>query len=78
MYLEDAIYFCLGNGSKKECRTCQHERVWDELNELPDTERLQKQSSMKRISDDFCILTKGKPYKSVNRQIKVAADNTPG
>lgn len=62
MYLEAATHFCLGNGSKKECETCQHERVWDELNELPDAERLQRQSTMRRISDDLCIMSKSKPY----------------
>ena len=64
-YLETATQYCLGNGSKKECPTCQHERVWDELNELPDQQRLAKQSTMKRISDDTCILTKTSYYKPV-------------
>lgn len=64
-YLTTATQYCVGNGSKKECPTCQHERVWDELNTLPDTQRLNVQRTMKRISDDECILTKSSFYKPV-------------
>lgn len=67
VYLTTATHFCLGNGSKKECPTCQHGKVWDELNTLPDTARLTKQRAMVRISDEQCILSKSSFYKPLNK-----------
>jgi hypothetical protein len=64
-YLTTATEYCIGNGSKKECPTCQHERAWDELNTLPDASRLAKQRTMIRISDDQCILTNTSYYKPI-------------
>lgn len=58
-------YYCLGNGSKKECKTCQHEKAWNELNELTDVERIPKQSAMLRISDERCMLGPVSLYKPV-------------
>lgn len=55
-YLFTAKSFCLGNGSKKDCDTCQHNKVWHELNELPDPSRLAKQKLLQRITDDQCML----------------------
>lgn len=64
-YLVNATHYCLGNGSKKECSTCQHQKTWDELNTLPDAARLSKQRTLTRISDDQCILTKSSFYKPI-------------
>jgi 7-cyano-7-deazaguanine synthase in queuosine biosynthesis len=62
----DSLY-CLGNGSKKECDTCQHQKTWEELNTIPNSERLQKQGFMTRIDDMRCILNKSFFYKPTNK-----------
>lgn len=49
--------FCLGYTHDK-CDTCQHERNWQTLNQLPDALRLSLQSAATRINSDKCRLTR--------------------
>jgi hypothetical protein len=49
--------FCLGYTHDK-CDTCQHEKNWQTLNQLPDALRLSLQGAATRINSDKCRLTK--------------------
>jgi hypothetical protein len=48
--------FCLGYTHRK-CDSCQHEKNWKTLNQLPDALRKTMQASMRRIDSDACRLT---------------------
>lgn len=57
--------YCLGYTHTK-CDTCQHEKNWKSLNQLPDALRLPMQKRMIRISDDKCRMTKMGEYMEAN------------
>lgn len=48
--------YCLGYTHAK-CDTCQHEKDWQTLNQMPDAQRLPLQTSMTKIDSDKCRLT---------------------
>lgn len=48
--------FCLGYTHQK-CDTCQSEKNWQTLNQMPDTLRLSIQKNMTSINIDKCRLT---------------------
>jgi hypothetical protein len=49
--------YCLGYTHDK-CDTCQHEKNWQTLNQMPTALRLALQGSADRIDSDKCRLTK--------------------
>lgn len=49
--------YCLGYTHDK-CSTCQHEKNWQALNQMPDPLRLSLQGAATRIDSDKCRLTK--------------------
>lgn len=49
--------YCLGYTHAK-CDTCQHEKNWQILNQLPDALRKSMQKEAKRVDSDKCRLTK--------------------
>lgn len=57
--------FCLGVGCMTKCESCQHEKNWQALNDMPDAWRLNKQSQMARINNTACQITSGCYYKPV-------------
>lgn len=58
--------YCLGFGDwSKYCPTCLYEKNWDDLNELPNAERLAKQATMERVNEEHCALTKRSLYSPV-------------
>jgi len=57
--------FCLGSYPDK-CATCQHQKNWDTLNQMPDALRLAMQKNMIHIRDDACRLTKLSYHKPVD------------
>ena len=61
--LKEATDFCLGVGCMAKCKSCIHEEVWKELNELDNEERLLHQSGMHRINETQCQITSGCYYK---------------
>lgn len=48
--------YCLGYTHTK-CDTCQLEKNWQTLNQMPDALRISLQNSMTRIDDTLCRLT---------------------
>jgi hypothetical protein len=56
--------YCLGYTHEK-CDTCQHQKNWHTLNELSDTERLQRQHIMVRVDNDKCRLTSMGEYAAL-------------
>jgi hypothetical protein len=48
--------FCLGYTHEK-CGTCQHEKNWQTLNQMPDALRKPLQAAMTRIDSDKCRMT---------------------
>ena len=55
--------YCLGY-THERCSTCQHEKNWQMLNQMPDALRKLMQSQMQRVDDDRCRLTGMGSYKS--------------
>jgi len=56
--------FCLGGPmSMKKCKTCQHEKNWDALNQMPDPLRKMLQKRMRQIDESGCALTSGCYYE---------------
>ena len=55
--------YCLGYAHEK-CGTCQHEKNWQVLNQMPDALRKPMQSQAKRVDDDLCRLTGMGVYKA--------------
>lgn len=55
--------YCLGNTHAK-CDTCQHEKNWQMLNQMPDALRKPMQSQAQRVNDDRCRLTGMGSYKA--------------
>lgn len=55
--------YCLGYTHEK-CGTCQHEKNWQMLNQMPDVLRKQMQSQAKRVYYDLCRLTGMGAYKA--------------
>jgi hypothetical protein len=53
--------FCLGYTHTK-CDTCQHEKNWQALNQMPDALRLSLQRAATSINIDKCRLTKMGEY----------------
>lgn len=51
------LTYCLGYTHAK-CETCQHEKNWQTLNQMPDALRRSMQSEGRRIDSDKCRLTK--------------------
>jgi len=48
--------YCLGYTHAK-CTTCEHEKNWQILNQVPNALRLSMQNDMERIDSDECRLT---------------------
>lgn len=55
--------YCLGYTHEK-CETCQHERNWQTLNQLPDALRISIQADATSIDITKCRLTNMGEYKS--------------
>ena len=55
--------YCLGYTHEK-CDTCQHEKNWQMLNQMPDALRKPMQLQAKRVDDDLCRLTRMGAYKA--------------
>ena len=55
--------YCLGY-THERCGTCQHEKNWQMLNQMPDALRKLMQSQMQRVDDDRCRLTGMGSYKA--------------
>ena len=53
--------YCLGY-THERCSTCQHEKNWQMLNQMPDVLRKSIQSQMRRVDDERCRLTKMGEY----------------
>ena len=53
--------FCLGYAHEK-CATCQHEKNWQMINQIPDALRKSMQQKMRQIDDERCRLTKMSEY----------------
>ena len=69
--------YCLGFGDWSiYCPNCLYEKNWLALNELPNAERLARQSSMERVDEKRCALTKRSLYAPANIQQQVQADPT--
>lgn len=49
-------FYCLGYTHEK-CASCQNEKNWQTLNQMPDALRLPMQKSMTRIDDEKCRMT---------------------
>lgn len=58
--------YCLGVGCMTCCSTCQHERNWQMLNELPDALRKPMQKNMRRIDESYCQISSGKLYAALS------------
>lgn len=56
--------YCLGY-THERCSTCQHEKNWQTLNQMPDALRKPIQSQAQRVDDDRCRLTGMGSYKAV-------------
>lgn len=54
--------FCLGYTHSK-CGSCQHEKNWQMLNQLPDPLRKLMQAEMVRVDDEKCRLTSMGEYE---------------
>lgn len=67
--LKDRKFYCLGTGTMEKCKTCLHEKTWDELNLLPDSERLPLQGTMRSIPIDQCRLTKAVYWVPVEKTL---------
>lgn len=61
--------YCLRVGCMTRCVTCQHGQAWDDLNELPELDRLDKQSQMRRINETQCQITSGTLYEPPVRNV---------
>ena len=59
---EGITTYCLGVGCMSKCKTCQHERNWGALNQLPNTLRLALQKLAQRIDQCECQITSGCHY----------------
>ena len=59
--------YCLGNG-EIGCDHCVQPKNWAVLNKMPDSWRLEKQKTMKRIDDTMCIINDRKNFISDNNQ----------
>jgi hypothetical protein len=57
--------YCLGVGCMDKCRTCQHDKNWKTLNELPDVARLAMQKNMIRVKESICQMTSGKFFEPI-------------
>lgn len=57
--------FCLGTGCMEKCRTCQHDKNWQTLNEMPDALRKPMQANMQRIDNSRCQITSGTLYMPI-------------
>lgn len=60
--------YCLGVGCMTKCETCQFEKNWQTLNEMPDALRLAMQSGMKRVDQTGCQLLSGKFWVEANKK----------
>lgn len=49
--------YCLGYTHSK-CGSCQHEKNWQTLNQMPDALRLSLQARIEYINSDKCRMTK--------------------
>jgi hypothetical protein len=59
--------YCLGYTHEK-CGTCQNEKNWQILNQLPDSLRKTFQATAVRVDDTKCRLTNMGEYKSNIRE----------
>lgn len=59
--------YCLGYNMVKpdKCDNCRHFKVWEELNELRNDDRLYRQLKMKSINIDTCRLTNMGNFKPI-------------
>lgn len=55
--------YCLGYTHTK-CESCQHEKNWQTINQLPDALRKKMQEGMARIDSDKCRMTAMGEYSS--------------
>lgn len=62
--------YCLGYGLNDKCKSCQNEKNWLELNEMPHSWRKNAQQSMQRVDGSECGLYGGIFYSP-------AADRCP-
>lgn len=60
--------YCLGVGCMTKCESCQFDKNWRTLNELPNELRLSMQSEMARINETACQITSGKFYIALNKE----------
>lgn len=58
--------YCLGVGCMSKCKTCQHDRNWQALNEMPDALRKPMQAQMGRIDESYCQISSGQLYVAIN------------
>lgn len=58
--------YCLGTGALSQCKTCQHEKNWLTLNEMPDALRKPLQATMLRVNESRCQITSGTLYQPAN------------
>lgn len=56
--------YCLGYGLSDKCKSCQNEKNWLELNEMPHNWRKNAQSKMNRVDGSACGLYGGVFYIS--------------
>ena len=58
--------YCLGVGCMTKCETCQFEKNWQTLNEMPNAIRLSIQKNMRRVDNTGCQITSGCFYVEIN------------
>ena len=57
--------YCLGY-THERCSTCQHQKNWQMLNQMPDSLRKPIQLQAQRVDDDRCRLTGMSSYKETD------------
>lgn len=60
--------YCLGVGCMDKCKSCQHGRNWQMLNEMPDALRKPMQAQMGRIDESYCQISSGQLYTAITPQ----------
>ena len=65
MSAEGLATYCLGVGCMTKCKTCQHEKNWQALNQLPNTLRLAIQREARSVNQTQCQITSGCHYQPV-------------
>lgn len=60
------LTYCLGYTHDK-CDSCQHEKNWQTLNQMPDALRKPIQAEAVRVDADKCRLTKMGEYRAADK-----------